>query len=175
MGARQLVAVGFRLFAVWLLIGALQVFGMTESIKRAASLWGDSSLLGLSIAGALVGFALIVWALSGWAARILFSGLPANDDLRPVPLNLVVVGCMLMGLWWLKEAVVPFIGLWLKASAISSETGQSAFDSLGSVGRVNAILYLVQIAIAIVFVTRPYWLAGYLLRISQQQGGDGVQ
>lgn len=175
MGTKQLAAVGFRLFAVWILIGALQVFGMTESIKRAAALWGDSSLLGLSITGALVGLAIIVWALSGWAARILFSGLPANDDLTPAPLNLVVVGCLLMGLWWFKEAVVPFIGLWLKAMAISSETGQSAFVSLGSVGKVNLILYLVQIAIAVVFVTRPYWLAGHLLRISQQQGGERAQ
>jgi hypothetical protein len=165
MTARQFVAVGFRLFAIWLCVGAFQAFAMTESLKRMSVAWaGTSSWFGLAAAGAFVGVALIVWVLSGLFARSVMFGINAAEGENLSAFDLVAVGCVLLGLWWLKEALIPLIALWLKSVALSSETGQTAFAWLGTSGKITAVVDLVQIGIGVVFISRPYRIAAWLLR-----------
>jgi hypothetical protein len=59
---------------------------------------------------------------------------------------------------------MPFAGLWMKAVAMSSETGQSAFTWLGVAGKVAAAMNLLQIGIGVFFVCRPYSIANWVLR-----------
>jgi hypothetical protein len=174
MTARQFVAVGFRLFAIWLCVGAFQVFGITESLKRASADWGDTSWLGLSLAGLFIGVALLVWALSGALARGLMFGLNNTEVARLSAFDLVAVGCVLMGLWWLKEALIPLISLWLKAVALSPETGQTAFAWLEVSGKVTAGKDLLQIGVAAFFISRPYQIAGWLIRNAPQSSQSQV-
>ncbi len=168
MTARQFVTVGFRLFAIWLCVGAFQVFGITESLKRMSAGWGDTSLLGLSLGGLFIGVALIVWALSGPLARALTFGIAKAEDSKLSASDLVAVGCVLMGLWWLKEALIPLIGLWLKAVALSPQSGQTAFAWLGVAGKLTAGMDLMQIGVGAFFVSRPYQIAGWLIRSAPQ-------
>ncbi|MFZ0869689.1 MAG: hypothetical protein WAM90_03065 [Rhodanobacter sp.] len=164
MSARQLVAVGFRLFAIWLCVDAFQLFAITAALKNMATAWSNPWWMGSLIVGACVSVALIVWTLSGTMARGLLSGLTKTPEARFSPFDIVVVGCVLMGLWWLKESIVPFVGLWMKAVAMSSETGQSAFAWLGVAGKVAAALDLMQIGIGLFFVCRPHSIARWVLR-----------
>jgi len=164
MGARQLVAVGFRLFAIWLCVGAFQLFAITAALKNMAVTWSNPWWIGTLVVGVCVGVGLVVWTLSGTMARGLMSGLAKTPEARFSPLDIVVLGCVLMGLWWLKESIVPFVGLWLKAVAMSSDTGQSAFTWLGVAGKVAAAMDLIQIGIGVFFVCRPYSIARWVLR-----------
>ena len=163
MIARQLVAVGFRLFAIWLCIAAFQAFGLIVSVKKVVSAWGDSPWLGMWIVGLFLGIAIIVWALSGPLARMLTLGMTRTEDARVSAAELVAVGCVLMGLWWLKEATIPLLALWLKAVALSSEAGQTAFMWLGTEGKVSAGLDLLQMGIGAYFVTQPHKIARRLI------------
>lgn len=174
MTARQFVAIGFRLFAIWLCVGAFQVFGITEGLKRVSTSWGDTSWLGLSLVGLFIGVALIVWALSAPLARGLMFGLSKTDDAKLSAFDLVAVGCVLMGLWWLKEALIPLIGLWLKAVALSPETGQTVFAWLGVAGKLTACMDLLQIGAGAFFVSRPYQIAGWLIRSVPQSSQSQV-
>jgi hypothetical protein len=164
MSARQLVAVGFRLFAIWLCVEAFQLFAITAALKNMAATWSNPWWMGILIVGVCLGVALVVWTLSGTMARALVSGLATTSEARFSPFEIVVVGCVLMGLWWLKESIVPFVGLWMKAVAMSSETGQSAFTWLGVAGKVAAAMDLMQIGIGVFFVCRPYSIARWVLR-----------
>jgi hypothetical protein len=164
MSARQLVAVGFRLFAIWLCVGAFQLFAITAALKSMAATWSNPWWMGTLIVGVCVGVALIVWTLSGTMARGLMSGLAKAPEPGFSPFDIVVVGCVLMGLWWLKESIVPLVTLWLRAVALSSDSGQSAFTWLGVGGKLTAAMNLMQIGIGLLFVCRPYSIAGWVLR-----------
>lgn len=162
MGARQLVAIGFRLFAIWLCVSALQLFAIASAIRKMTAAWGDAWWVGILVVGVCVGIALIVWGLSGAMARGLMAGLERTPQSTFSPLEMVVVGCILMGLWWLKESFVPLVGLWMRAVALSS--GESAFAWLGTAGKLNAAMNLIQIGIGLFFVCRPYQIAQWVLR-----------
>jgi len=164
MSARQLVAVGFRLFAIWVCVGAFQLFAITAALKNMSATWSNPWWMGTLIVGVCVGVALIVWMLSGTMARGLMSGLTKIPETRFSPFDIVVVGCVLMGLWWLKESIVPLVVLWLKAVALSSDSGQSAFTWLGAGGKLTAAMDLMQIGIGAFFVCRPYSIARWVLR-----------
>lgn len=164
MSARQLVAVGFRLFAVWLCVEAFQLFSITVALKHMAVEWSSPWWFGSLVVGVCLVVALVVWTLSGIMARGLMSGLTKTPETRFSPFDIVVVGCVLMGLWWLKESIVPLVGLWMRAVAMSSETGQSAFTWLGVAGKVAAAMDLMQIGIGVFFVCRPSTIARWVLR-----------
>lgn len=130
MTARQIVAVGLRLFALWLCLAAFQLFWTAHALKKMTAEWGNPSLLGLSLVGLFIAVAAIVWVMSGPLSRWLVSGLGKMENVKPSTVDLLAVGCMLMGLWWLKEALLPLIRLWINAVAFASESGESAFRSL---------------------------------------------
>lgn len=165
MGAKQLLAVGFRLFAVWICFGALQFVALLASVRRMQSTFGNELWLGVVVVGASAGVALIVWVTSGPLASGLMSGLVRRSpEPKFSPVDVVAVSCVLMGLWWLKEAVFPLGAIWLRAVAASSETGQSAAAWLGAQGKIAVGQDVAQIAVAAFFVSRPYRIAGWILR-----------
>lgn len=164
MGARQLVGVGFRLMALWLCFGATQAAGIVSWLQNRRGAFSMTPHLGLWMLLTGVGVALALWALSGVLAAALTHGLPDETKPRWSPLDAVAVGCVLMGLWWLKDCLVPLAALWLNALASSSEMGQSVIAWLGAQGRTEAGRYLAQMAVAGYFVARPYPIARWLLR-----------
>jgi hypothetical protein len=164
MGARQLLAVGFRLFAVWLCVGALQFVALLAALRHLESSFGNAPWLSVVVLGVPAGIALLVWVSSGPIASGLMSGLAKVPEPRFSPMDMVAVGCVLMGLWWLKEAVFPLATLWLHAVTASSETGQSAAAWLGARGKIAAAQGVAQIALAAFFVCRPYRIARWILR-----------
>lgn len=163
MSARQIVVIGLRLFALWLCIGALQLFAITQALQSLSALFRGSDWIGLLLVAVLAGIALLVWVMSGPIANGLLSGLSKTQEVALSALDMVRVGCVLMGLWWLKESVIPFIGFWLRAIAVSS-TGQSAFDTFSLDGKLNMIMTILRIGIALIFVLRPNSIAAWVLR-----------
>lgn len=164
MGARQLVGVGFRLMAIWLCFGATQAAGIVSWLQSRRGAFLMTPHLGFWMVLVGAGVALILWALSGVFAAALTRGLASDAKPRWAPLDAVAVGCVLMGLWWLKDSLVPLAALWLNALASSSEMGQSVVAWLGTQGRTEAGQYLAQMAAAGFFVVRPYPIARWLLR-----------
>ncbi|MBB3227636.1 hypothetical protein FHW69_002259 [Luteibacter sp. Sphag1AF] len=164
MIARQLLTVGFRLFAIWLCVAALQAFSLVASARTMISFLDDTPWSGLVFVGVFIVIAVIVWALSSPLSRVLTSGMQSIGNARISATDLVAVGCVLMGLWWLKEAILPLLALWGKAISLSEDGGKSAFALLGAEGKVSVSLYMLQIAIGAYFVTQPYKLATRLVR-----------
>lgn len=164
MTARQIVAVGLRLFALWLCLAAFELFWTAQALKKMTAEWGNPSLLGLSLVGLFVAIAVVVWIMSGPLSRWLVSGLGKMEDVRASTVDLLAIGCMLMGLWWFKEALLPLIRLWINAVAFGSESGESAFRWLGTGGKLSVAVDILQIVIAGFFVRCAYPIARWLLR-----------
>ena len=164
MTPKHFVAVCLRLFALWLVISGMQLFFIASAIKYYNAQLGNSPIWMFVIVWSLMLLiAFVVWIFSAPIATGLLSGVPRPPAPSLSLSDIIVAGCILSGLWWLKEALIPLIGLWFKAVALAGD-GQSSFNVLGASGKVNTVLYLIEIAAGIFFVTRPSTIAGWVIR-----------
>ncbi len=164
MLARQWVIVGFRLFALWLVVAAFQSYTLVSTAQRmAAAGMDDSPWFAIAIVGMFLGVAIVVWALSTPLSGLITTGLPPVEGSRAAAVDMAAVGCVLMGLWWIKDATIPLLGMWVKAIALAPETGQSAFALLGMEGKAAMGLHVLQIGIGVFFIARPYVIASRLV------------
>jgi uncharacterized membrane protein len=163
MTPKHFIAVCLRLFALWLVIGGFQVFAIAEAVKQVNEyLIGDPVWLIWLVMAVFLVTAFLLWILSAPIATKLLSGVPAPKAPGLSMGDIIVAGCVLMGLWWLKEALIPLFSLWLRAFALSGD--HSVIDLLGPAGKVSTVLHLIEIVIGLFFVLRPFdiakWVAG---------------
>lgn len=164
MDAKYITTLGLRLFAVWFCVGAFQLFGMIESLKKMSASFSQSPWLSLSVIGVAISIAILLWILSRPIAGLLTFDLSKQRSPTPLSMaDLVVVGCVLMGLWWLKNALLPFVEFWLTAVARASYSDESALATLDSKDKITIALDLLRIAIALLFICRPRRIAQWVL------------
>lgn len=163
MTARQLVIVGFRFFAVWLCIGALQSFVYLAGAQRANGL-AQLAPSAYYVVGFLLAAAVVVWMAARALAGAVLSGVPLNEAPSPTVANLVTAGCVLMGLWWLKDAVAGLVDSWIRAQMVATMSGQSAFSSMDLGARLRAGYFLGEGMVAAWLLARPFAVTRLLLR-----------
>lgn len=164
MDARYITTLGLRLFAVWFCVSAFQLFGMIESLKKMSEGFSQSPWLSLSVVGVAISIAIILWILSRPIAGLLTFDLSKQRGPTHLSMaDLVVVGCVLMGLWWLKNALLPFVEFWLTAVARASYSDESALSTLDSKDKITVALDLLRIGIALFFICRPRRIARWVL------------
>jgi len=165
MGSRQVVALGLRLFSVWLCIGAFQSLAMFRAGQAAGG--GLPSWAGFAAAGVLLAAAWLIWMGSASIARGLMSGVPATPEAGLSAQTLLVAGCALLGLWWLKGALVPLIGLLVRSMVVSRNTALSAPEWLFQGALEPFCVDVVQLALGLFFVLRCRQVAQWILRRAQ--------
>ncbi|BDU19451.1 hypothetical protein [Dyella sp. GSA-30] len=164
MDARYITTLALRLFAIWFCVSAFQLFGTIESLRQLGGNFNQSSLVSLSIIGVAVSIGIILWILSRPIAGLLTFDLAKQHSATRLSMaDLVVVGCVLMGLWWLKNAVLPFVEFWLTAVARASYADESALATLDGKDKITIALDLLRIAIALFFICRPRHIAHWIL------------
>lgn len=165
MTPKHFVAVGLRLFALWLAWGSIQSFAMATAIERFNGSLGSSPLwIAVIVVAVFLVTAILIWIFSAPLATAALSGIPPPQSATLSLAHLIVAGCALMGLWWLKASAIPLVELWLRAMSMSRLNNVSAFDMLGDVGKIDAALYLVQMACGLFFVLRPLVIARWVIR-----------
>lgn len=177
MTPKNFVAVCLRLFALWLVIGGVQVFAIAEAIKQFNEHFiTDPLWIVLLVMAIFLGAAFLLWILSAPIATKLLSGVPSPNLPGLSMGQIIVAGCVLMGLWWLKEALIPLLGWWLKALVLSGVNNQSALDALGPTGKVSTVIHLIEIAVGLFFVLRPFdvakWVEGRIPKSDAEPARD---
>jgi hypothetical protein len=163
MTVRQLVMVGLRFFALWLCIGALQSLVYLTSAQRTNG-FAQLAPSAYYIVGFLFSAAVVLWVASKALAGAVLSGVPVNEAPSPTMVNLVTAGCVLMGLWWLKDAAAGLVDSWIRAQVVASASGQSAFASMDSGARMRAAYFLGEGLLAGWLLARPFAATRLLLR-----------
>jgi hypothetical protein len=172
MTVRQLVVVSLRFFAVWLCIGALQSFVYFAGAQRASE-QAQLTPSAYYVVGFLLSAAVVVWMAAKALAAAVLSGLPVNEVPSPTVANLVTAGCVLMGLWWLKDAVAGLVDSWIRAQVVESVSGQSAFSSMDLGARMRAAYFLGEGLGAAWLLGRPAAVTRWLLRRSADHARNG--
>ncbi|WP_424681926.1 hypothetical protein [Frateuria sp. YIM B11624] len=167
MSIRMLAAVGLRFLALVLCISVLTTVIYTGALHGPAA----SQTLAFVAAGAFA-LAVVLWFAAGPLSVLFFHGLPreAVDGLRAV--DLVVAGCILLGLWWLKSALCGLADLWVSAQLLSGATGQSAWASLDLGRRALAAARLTELLIGLVLLVRARQIGSWTLRTPEIDKAD---
>jgi hypothetical protein len=165
MTPKQFVAVCLRLFALWLIISGLQLFFIATALKTFNAELGNSPIWMFAVVwSAILLVTFILWIFSAPLATGLLSGVPRPQTPSLSMGDIIVAGCVLLGLWWLKDALITFLQLWLKAVALSSYNHTSAFEALGAAGKISMALYVIEMVVGLFFVSRPFNIAEWVIR-----------
>jgi hypothetical protein len=161
MTIRQVVAVGLRFFAIWLCFNALGGFLFMLKAEQANGL---GSTPGASyILGSMLALAVVVWMAAPYIGGAMVSGLRQSEPSQLSLADLVTAGCVLLGLWWLKEGVAGLTYTWLRAQMISSVSGQSAYASMDAATRAQAGYHLGEALLAAWLLARPFVVPRWVL------------
>lgn len=173
MSIRLLVAVGLRFVAVALCFNALTSL-VSIGALRAAGLAAVAPLLALFYAGVLA-MAVVLWATARPLSGLFLSGLPRESLGGLASVDLVVAGCALLGLWWLKFAVGGLVELWVRAQMLTEVSGQSAWRSPDARSQGQAVTQVFDLAIALLFLLRPRQIGQWILRVpTMARAGDDI-
>lgn len=162
MSVRLLVAVGLRFFAVSLCFGTLVALigmkaGSGQDFGVSTALWAVFVLTVLAVA-------VVLWMLARPLSGLLVSGLPGKELAGLSAADLVIAGCALMGLWWLRSALSGLFYLWLQAQGLAEVSGRSAWASLDAGGHGQVLAQVLELAFALLLLLRPRQVAGWVLR-----------
>ncbi|RUL67697.1 hypothetical protein [Dyella choica] len=172
MTPKHFVAVCLRLFALWLIISGLQLFFIASALKAFNTQLGNSPIWMFALVWSVIFLiAFILWIFSAPLATGLLSGVPRPQTPSLSLGDIIVAGCILLGLWWIKEALIPFLTLWFKVVALSHD-GNSAFEALGSSGKISMALYLLEMTAGVFFVSRPFQIARWVIRRGEAAQAD---
>ena len=161
----QFVVVSVRFFAIWLFISALRGLVYLTGVGQADGF----EQLGLRVyygIGFLACAAVVAWMIARPLAGAMLRGVPSQQSEAPSLANLVAAGCVLMGLWWLKDAVVGLADSWVSAQLLAAMNRRSAFASMDLAARARAAYLLAEALAAAVLLMRPWAVTGWVLRRS---------
>ena len=105
MTPQQIVGLAVRLFAIWLLLAALQMVGSGIGVNNQAGLQATGSFFVLAALMFLV--ALTLWFFPLAVAHKLIPRTRFEDVLRVPAAQAAMVACVILGLWLFTSRVLP--------------------------------------------------------------------
>jgi hypothetical protein len=185
MTIRQLLAVGLRLFALWLCIDALQLFTMTRTLMTGMGVTEHSMLAGFYVVAAMLLVAVFLWFACASLAGALLGGLGKNVPVGLSAFDLLVVGCIVLGLLWLKESLLPLVTLLFRTMTEGAATGESVISALDPSHKVSLVIDVLEVLVGVFFLCRPRHIASFLMRLPDgsatpasrpvaDEGADGI-
>lgn len=180
MTVRDLVSVGLRFFALWLLLAAFKTFEMLRSVESMAPVVANAAAVGdvvrsMGLVIALtVAAACLLWIACRPISYVLTRGAVSVERIELTPGNMVAAGCALLGLWGLKQSLIPLIEIWVSGSLNSRLSGLSMVATLSSQERIRAVSELAELGLSLVFLCRPYQIGALVLRAGGRQSDSGA-
>lgn len=168
MTAQQFVGIGVRLFAIWLLVSAIGRLFYAVGLLLAPSV-GDPApsivmqMITFGFAALELSAAVVLWLFPLSIAGRLIPRTHHTDTLRVRLEDTAAVGCALLGLWTLANAL-PQVAHWLgygllAARRVISFSGQPVI--------LDALYAGTQLAVALLLLGRARMIAKWMMRVSQ--------
>jgi hypothetical protein len=124
MSPHQTIAVGVRVFAVWiavnLLMNAMGMLSAAKQFSEPSAKWFIGAIVLVTIT-----FALVLWFFSRTVARLILPGPGTPPAESASPDTWFAIGCSLLGLWVLT-GVIPSLARYLFVLFLAQRSGTSA-------------------------------------------------
>lgn len=154
MTPQQLIGVGVRLFALWLLVRAIPYFGSIPGQLIAMSIPGGekASMVSYGIGIAYLMGVILLWVFPMAVAHRLLPRTNYTNILTFRSYELARVGCGLLGLWLLATELPALTWFLFRAFLVAGST--SSFETLDGQAKLEVIVAVVELGIAVIFITK---------------------
>ena len=160
MTPQQIVGLAARLFAIWLLITAIQAVGMAATMAEQPG--ATSSVAPYGFAALFLIVAILLWLFPMVVAHKLVPRTRFEDTLRLPANDLLVVACVVLGLWVIVVRAVPAIAYYISVAAFWVKNGQP-ITALEQSRHVSFLIGLIHLAIGLFLALRARQVAAYVL------------
>ena len=167
MTPQQIVGVAVRLFAIWLVITAIQAAGMGTS----APAYIQSTVAPYLFSALFLIIAIVLWLFPLAIAHKLVPRTKFDNVLHVPTQEAVVVACVILGLWVLVVRAVPAIAYYATVAIYWSRNGQSV-SSLDPSLHFGLVLGLVQLVVALFLVFKARDVSAFIA-VKHQDRSEG--
>ena len=160
MTPQQFVGLGIRIVAIWLAFACLNYLVRIPAALEAANA-GEKAIGAYGIAAAYAVAALLLWLFPMWTAHKLLPRTNFENTINLQPLEAARVGCALIGLWFFAQGFLDAV--WFLFRAFLSTSSQSTYDSLGSSGKLDFAIIVVNLIFGLALILRAGAFASFVV------------
>lgn len=149
MTPQQIVGLGVRLLASWLVVRGLDAF-LTNAIAFRANNMPDKVVNTALVTGWWLGIAGLMWFFPMWIAHRLVPRTRFENKLNVNALDAARVGCCLIGLWIFANQLNIFV--WLLFHGALSPGDASVFRQLSDQEKIQFIGVGIQLGLSVAMI-----------------------
>lgn len=162
MTPQQLLAVGVRLFAVWLLLTSVSYFTAIPAALTSSPINSEASTqIAYALGAGYVLCALVLWLFPMLVAHKLLPKTAHTNHLNPQGHDLARVGCGLLGLWLLSRALPSVV--WVFFRAFLFVDAGSTYATLPPDTKLDLAVALFETALGLLFLLKGKMFAALLV------------
>jgi hypothetical protein len=167
MTPQQIVGLAARLFAIWLVITAIQAFGMATAMGEQPG--ATSTAVPYGFAALFLAAAIFLWLFPMAVAHKLVPRTRFENTLRLPAHEVLVVACVVLGLWVIVARAVPAVAYYVSVAAFWLKNGQP-IGTLQQSQHIGFLIGLIHLAIGLFLVLRARQVAAYALPQPPEDG-----
>ncbi|MDO8458141.1 MAG: hypothetical protein Q7T07_14665 [Burkholderiaceae bacterium] len=153
MTPQQLIGVGVRLFATWLVMSSITyLVAIPDQLSNSPGLADGANAVSYAIAVAYMLGALLLWFFPMVIAHRLIPKTQHNNRLSFQAQELARVGCGLMGLWVFAKTLPTLTWFFFRAFLVAGST--SSFSTLDSQAKLDIFVAAFELAFAVVLIVK---------------------
>jgi len=159
MTPQQVVGLAARLFAVWLAINAVKAIGLAVAVDAQPG--AHASPAPYVFAALFLVVAVLLWIFPMVVGHRLVPRTQFDDTLKTPAHDLLVVACVVLGMWLLVGGAIPQIAYYISIAAICVASGQP-ITTMEQSRHVNFVA-LIELGIGCFLILRSRRFAAYVL------------
>jgi hypothetical protein len=159
MTPHQFIGCAVRLFAIWLVLTALQAIG--TGIATEARPTGEPTVVPYFFASLFIIVAILLWMFPMVIAHRIVPRSKYNERLAIPSEGALIVATVVLGLWLLVARAVPAISFYASVAAYWTRNGQT-ISSLGASYHASFVTGVVQLVAALVLILKAPSIAAFI-------------
>ena len=167
MTPQQIIGLAARLFAIWLAINAVQAIGMAAAMAEQPG--AQTTAAPYVFAALFLIVAILLWLFPMVVGHRLVPRTQFDNTLSAPAHELLVVACVVLGLWIIVVRAIPAIAYYISIAALWIANGQPV-TTMDQSQHIGFLVGLIHLGVGLFLVLRASRFAAYVLAQSQSQG-----
>jgi hypothetical protein len=160
MTPQQFVGLAVRLFAIWLALSSLQMFGVGSGVENQPGL--EPSNIPYALGAVIVLVSVTLWFFPMVVAHKLIPKTKFDNALRLPGEDIVVVSCIIFALWLFVVKVLPGVAYYISLLAIMVKN-QQHFSDYEQFHFLRLGPLAIYIVVATLLAMKPHKISAFLL------------
>jgi hypothetical protein len=148
MTAHQAIGTAVRLFAIWLVVLAIQAVGIGQALQSQSE---QRTVLPYVFAALYFVVAVLLWLFPMLVAAKLVPRTKFEGTMSVPSSQVVLVACVVLGLWVIVSRALPSLAAYISLAAFWIANGQKV-TNLDAARHIDGLVGLVMLGVGLVLV-----------------------